>query len=68
MLGNTSVTSLAVFTSQWLANHTWNTKVLIVEFPQAQEFVNHSFLRAKTTKFWNKARLVNHGTEVEIST
>ena len=67
MLCNTTTASFAMLAPERHTDHTRNTEVGLVELPQAEKLVNNGLLRAKTTKFWNITRLVEHRAEVEVS-
>lgn len=67
MFSYASVAPLAMLTSERHPNHTLHTEILVVKFPQAQQFVDSSLLFCKTPQLWYVSWLVEHGAEVEIT-
>lgn len=68
MFSYTSVAPFAMFTSERHPNHTLHTEILVIKFPQAQQFVDSSLLFRKTRQLRYVSWLVEHGAEVEITT
>jgi len=67
VLGYATITSFTMLASQGHPDHTWNAKVRLVEFPQAQKLIDDCLLLSKTAKLRDKPRFVEHGAKVEIS-
>jgi hypothetical protein len=67
VLGDAAITSFTMLTSQRHSDHTWNAKVRLVEFPQAQKLVDDRLLLSEAAKLWDKTWFVKHCAEVEIS-
>jgi hypothetical protein len=67
VLGYATITSFTMLASQGHANHTWNAKVRLVEFPQAQKLIDGCLLLSKTAKLRDKTWFVEHSAKVEIS-
>jgi hypothetical protein len=67
MLCYATITLFAMLASQWHANHARHTKILIVEFPETQKLMDNGLLLSQAAEFWDKSRLVNHCTNIEVS-
>ena len=67
VLSYATITSFTMLASQGHPDHTWNAKVRLVEFPQAQKLIDDCLLLSKTAKLRDKPRFVEHGAKVEIS-
>ena len=67
VLGYTAITSFAVLASQGHADHTWNAKVRLVKFPQAQKFIDDGLLLSEAAKLRDEPWFVEHRAKVEIS-
>ena len=50
----------------WHPDHAVNAKVLVIKFPETDQFVNHGFLRSATAKLRDVAGILGHGHGVEI--
>ena len=68
MLRNAAIAPFAMFTSQWLPNHTRHAEVLFVKLPQTQEFVDGGFLLTESAEFRHISWFVEHRAEIEVST
>jgi hypothetical protein len=56
-----------MFTSERHPDHTLHAEILVVKFPQAQQFVDGSLLFRKTRQLRYVSWFMEHGTEVEIT-
>ena len=68
MFRNAMTTSSTVLTSNRPSDHASYAEVLVVKLPQAQQFVDDSFLLSSTSKFWYVARILDHAIYVEVCT
>lgn len=67
MFGDASVTPSAVFASEWHADHTVDTEVLLIKPPLLQQGIDRLFLLSQASKFGYIAWLVKHGAEVKVA-
>ena len=65
MFGNTAFAPATVLTSQRPPDHARNTKVGIIELPQADQLIDDGLLLSDAVHFWHKARVINHASDVE---
>jgi hypothetical protein len=49
------------------SDHARDTEILIIKFPNAQQLIDDCLLLRETTKFGDVARLIKHGTEIEVA-
>ena len=66
MLGNASLAALAVFTPNRFPSHTSHTEILVIEFPEAQQLVNDSFLLVTAPSLWDKAGIRTQTKCIEV--
>ena len=66
MFRDTSFTSFAMLAAERHSTHTMRAEVLLVEFPETQKILNHSFLLSSTAWFWHKAGVLDHAKGVEV--
>jgi hypothetical protein len=66
MLRHATIASFTMLAPQRHSNHAWHAKVLLVKFPQAQQFIDDNLLLREATKLWDKTRLIEHRAEIEI--
>ena len=64
----TTATSFTVLTPQGPSDHAGYTEILVIEFPQAQKFVNNCLLLRATSKLRYVAGVFDHAVYVEICT
>ena len=64
----TTTTSLTVLTPQGPSDHAGYTEILVIEFPQAQKFVNNCLLLRAASKLWYVAGVFDHAIYVEVCT
>lgn len=68
MFCDTTPATLAMLASNWLPDHTRHTEILIVELPQAYQFVDHSLLLDSASKLRHVPWIFDHGVGVEVRT
>lgn len=66
MFCNAAPTTLTMLASDRLPDHASHTKVLFVEFPLLKKSADDCSLLIPTPKFRNKARIFDHGVNVEV--
>ena len=64
----TTTTSFTVLTSQGPSDHARCTKILVIEFPQAQKFINNCLLLRAASKLRYVAGVFDHAVYVEVCT
>ena len=64
----TTTTSFTVLTPQGPSDHAGYTEVLVIEFPQAQKFVNNCLLLCATSKLRYVAGVFDHAVYVKVCT
>ena len=66
MFRNTSLALLAMLAPQRRAQHALHAEILVVVFPQAEEFVDGGFLLAPAPEFGNVSGVFDHGERVKV--
>ena len=64
----TTTTSFTVLTPQGPSDHAGYTEILVIEFPQAQKFINNCLLLRATSKLRYVAGVFDHAVYVEVCT
>lgn len=62
---HTAGAPLTVFASQRPPDHAIHTKILLIKFPQAQQFVDNRLLLSPTSELWHITRIFSHANGVE---
>ena len=63
---HTAAASPTMFASDRGPDHTIRTEVVLIEFPQTEQFVNDRFLRGPTAELRDETRILDHAHGVEI--
>ena len=68
VFSNATVAPFAMFASKRPADHTSDTKIVLIELVRFQKLIYNSALLVPTPRFGDISRIFGHGHEVEIGT
>lgn len=66
MFRHATATSFAMLTPKGPSDHAGYTEVLVIEFPQAQKFINDCLLLGTTSKPRDITRIFDHAVCIEV--